>query len=274
MKTNSSLIKIALLSIITCGFVTAHSVWAQAFPDILGQYQGFAQSSAFPTDQHGPAEVTINFAQPAPDSLRFQGRLTIFGRTYDISGNLLTDGTFNFSNGRHGNAALTGAGKWQDLNRGGALALGSYKLGRDEGKLALLRPFADPPSEHAPPYIGGSWGGTVGSTLSITVGTVQWNVQQERSPGGVPSTRFMGQETIDMGTAGRIINDFVGTISDDGGERGIHFVRIANSSRGMLIDGGEVDPPDPDLQPLHAHPVLNFVDGGVDLLSMTLIGLL
>jgi len=91
-------------------------------------------------------------------------------------------------------------------------------------------------------------------------GAVEWKVEQDRTTTGKPGTGFKGQESMDMGAAGIIIRAFVGTIDGQG-----NFVRIGNSDRGMLIDGGKVQPglvkpPDPDLQ---SHTAFIFVDGGV-----------
>jgi hypothetical protein len=220
-------------------------------PNLLGRYRGFSQSVGDPNIR-GPVELNINLqAPPDPD---FQGTITILGITYAIRGEVEANGLFEFSS----RAGVRGTGKWQDLTRGGALMLASYRLSSgDQGKIDVLRGFTDPPEPDTPPDIAGSWFGTFESGLSLTTGAVEWTVQQDRTRRGTPGTEFMGQETMDT-----IIYDFVGTIDGDG-----NFVRIGSSSSGTLIDSGLVEPPEPDLQ---AHSVRNFFDGGVDLVSMTL----
>jgi hypothetical protein len=112
-----------------------------------------------------------------------------------------------------------------------------------------------------PPDIAGDWRGTFQSSLSLMRGSTELRIQQDRTEAGTPGTGFMGQEARDMGTAGIIIYDFVGTIDGLG-----NLVRIG-SARGFMpcIMGGNVQ-----LGELNAHSVQNFFDGGVDLVSVTL----
>jgi hypothetical protein len=153
-----------------------------------------------------------------------------------------------------------------------ALVLATYKFTPlvgpiDQGKVDLLRGFQEPPEPEVPPDIAGSWRGTFESSLSLMRGTDEWMVQQDRTRTGAPGTNFVGQETINVDTGGIIIYGFVGTIDGRG-----NFVRVGNSAHGFIVNGGKfqpglAEPPEPDLQ---AHAVLNFVDGGVDLVSMNL----
>jgi hypothetical protein len=190
---------------------------------------------------------------------------------FTFAGKVDANGIFKVQ-GRGPAGSVAGTGKWQDLTRGGSLVLATYKFTPtvgpiEQGKVDLLRGFQDPPEPEMPPDIAGSWRGTYESSLSLMRGTDERMIQQDRTRTGAPGTGFVGQETMDMGTAGIIIHAFVGTIDGQG-----NFVRIGNSARGMLIDGGKVQPglqtpPEPELQ---SHAVLNFADGGVDLFSIAL----
>jgi hypothetical protein len=255
-----------------CTFLLPGSARAQSrtFPDLLGHYRGFFQSIGDPGIR-GPVELNINFqTPPEPDKQSpsgFAGSLTMGSMLpFSFAGKLDANGIFKFQ-GSGPAGSVTGTGKWQDLTRGGALVLATYKFTPitgpiGQGKVNLLRGFVDPPDPDTPPDIAGSWRGTFESSLSLMTGADEWMVQQDRTRTGMPGTGFMGQETMDI-----IIYDFVGTIDGQG-----NFVRIGNSARGMLIDGGKFHPglqtpPEPELQ---SHTVLNFVDGGVDLVSITL----
>jgi hypothetical protein len=276
MKTNHSLFRIALLLVVGCAFLLPSSVSAQSrtFPNLLGHYRGFSQSIGDP-DARGPVELNINFqAPPDPDKSgsSFSGFLTMGSMLpFSFAGKVDANGIFKFQ-GRGAAGGVTGTGKWQDLTRGGALVLATYKFtpttgAIDQGKVDALRGFVDPPEPETPPDIAGSWRGTFESDLSLMTGADEWVVQQDQTKSGTPSTGFMGQERMDMGAAGIIIYDFVGTIDGQG-----NFVRIGNSARGFMVNGGEAqpglqDPPEPELQ---SHAVLNFVDGGVDVVSMNL----
>jgi hypothetical protein len=179
-------------------------------PNVRGIYRGFFQSVDDP-NVRGPAELNINFQEPPePD---FQGSITILGNTYAITVKVDADGHLKFTS-REG---VTGTGTWQDLTRGGAIVLASYRLSSgDEGKVDVLRGFTDPPEPNRPPDIAGSWRGTIESRLSLMMGKVQWDVQQDRTKTGAPSTGFTGRETVDLGAAGIIIYGFVGTIDGQG----------------------------------------------------------
>jgi hypothetical protein len=87
-----------------------------------------------------------------------------------------------------------------------------------------------------PPNIAGSWHGTVQDALSLTRGTDEWMVQQDRTPNGTLGTGFTGQETVDAGTPAVQLYRFAGTVDAHG-----NFVRIGVSAQGFLIEGGEVE---------------------------------
>jgi hypothetical protein len=246
--------RIALLLVIGGAFLLPGNARAQGrtFPDVLGHYRGFFQSIGDP-DVRGSVELNINFQDPPdPD---FQGSITVLGNTYAIRGEVDNNGNLEFNSDRGG--AIRGEGKWQDLTRGGALLLATYRLSSgDRGKVDVLRNFIDPPEPDTPPDIAGHWRGTFESGLSLMRGADEWLVQQDRTETGAPGTGFMGQETMDTS-----IYDFVGTIDGQG-----NFVRIGNSARGLIVNSGKFhlglqEPPEPDLQ---SHTVLNFVDGGLD----------
>jgi len=229
MKRNYSLslFRIALVLATGCAFFLPVSAPAPTVHiTILQFYLGFSQSIENP-DARGPAALNIPSQTPDGD---FEGFITILGSTYTIRGKVDDDGNLEFNSGRAG--PIKGKGKWQDLTRGGALLLGTYKLSSgDQGKIDLLRKFTPPPDQDTPPDIAGSWPGTFQNILSLMRGTVEWTVQQDRTPTGAPSTGFMGQETMDTS-----MNDFVGTI-DGGG----NFVRIGVSAQGFLIGAGKVE---------------------------------
>jgi hypothetical protein len=227
MKRNYSLFRIAFVSAIGFAFLLPGSARAQMPPDVRGHYRGFSQSSGNP-DNRGPAE--LNIISQTPDG-EFQGSITILGNTHSIHGEV-DPHSIAWVSGSGGIRSIRGEGQWQDLTRGGALILASYRLrSGDHGEVALVQNFTQPPEPEMPPYIAGSWPGTFQNILSLMRGTVEWTVQQDRMPTGAPSTGFMGQETIDTS-----MNDFVGTI-DGGG----NFVRIGVSAQGFLIGAGKVE---------------------------------
>ena len=117
----------------------------------------------------------------------------------------------------------------QDLTRGGALLTGTYRLSSgDQGGIVLLQNFSQPPD---PLDIAGSWNGTFTNVYCLLTGTVEFVIQQDRTPNGTPGTGFMGQETLDA-----MIYDFVGTIDGSG-----NFVRIGVSDEGFVMEGGKVE---------------------------------
>jgi hypothetical protein len=262
MKEITSLVKIAFALVMGCAVLLPGSARAQTFPDVRGHYQGFSQSIGDP-NVRGPAELTINF-QNSPREGDFSGSLTLGGTLFNFAGKVVTSGIFD-GRGAAPAGDIKVKGKWQDLTRGGGLALATYKFTptvgpSDQGEVGLLRGFIEPPEPEMPPDIAGCWSGTFESSLSLMRGTAEWMIQQDRTEAGAPGTSFMGKETMDMGTAGIIINDFVGTIDGQG-----KMVRVGLSVRGFVICGGKVASGE-----VRAHSVRNFVDGGVDLVSMSL----
>jgi hypothetical protein len=194
-------------------------------------YLGFSQSIVNP-DTLGPAALNIPTQTPEGD---FQGFITILGNTYSIRGKVDDNGNLDFTSGRGG--PIKGTGKWQDLTRGGALLLATYKLASgDQGQVNFLRKFQQPPDPDMPPDISGSWRGTFESSLSLMGGTTELMIQQDRTETGVPGTGFTGQETTDAGTPAVILYQFAGTIDAQG-----NFVRIGVSDRGFVIEGGKVE---------------------------------
>src|SRR5262249_16766514 len=157
------------------------------------------------------------------------GVFTILGNTYSVRGDVDANGTVQFTTGRRGD--VRGTGKLQDLTRGGALLLATYKLtSGDQGQVNFLRNFNQPP-DPAPPDIAGSYRGTFENPLSLMRGAFEWMVQQDRTPTGAHGTGFRGQETI-----GTTMNDFVGTIDGQG-----NFVRISVSAGEFFVGGGKIE---------------------------------
>ncbi len=234
----------------------------------LGHYRGFSQSIIDPKVCR-PVELNIQSVEPPErDKSRssFSGSLTMGNMLpFSVAGKVDAKGIFKFE-GRGAAGVVSSTGKWQALTRGGVLVLATYKFTPttgpiDQGKVDVLLGFQEPPEPDTPPDIAGSWRGTFKSSLSLMTGAAEWMIQQDRTRAGAPSTRFKGQESMDMGAAGIIIHAFVGTIDGQG-----NFVRIGNSARGFIVSSGKVqpglaEPPDPELQ---SHTVLNFVDGGMD----------
>jgi hypothetical protein len=267
MKRRDFPFGIALVVTVGFGFLLPGTSWAQtteAFPNLLGAYRGFSQSIGNP-EVRGSVELMITAQNPPPDT-DFSGFLTMGSLLpFLFAGKVDADGIFKFrGNGPAG--SVTGTGKWQDLTRGGALVLATYKFTprvgpTDQGKVDLLRNFTPPPDSDMPPDIAGDWRGIFQSSLSLMTGSTELRIQQDRTEAGTSGTGFMGQEARDMGTAGIIIYDFVGTIDGLG-----NLVRIG-SARGFMpcYMGGNVQ-----LGELNAHSVQNFFDGGVDLVSATL----
>ena len=262
-------IALALTLVLACTLSDLAWAQARALPSVSGHYRGLFQSIGDP-NVRGPVELTINFQDPPdPD---FSGSLMLGSMLpFTFRGKVDADGLLKFT-GRGPAGSVTGTGRWQDLTRGGALSLASYKFTPtagpvDQGNVRLLRGFQDPPEPESPPDISGSWRGTFESGLTLVTGAGAWTVQQDRSKSGAPGTAFSGQESLDMGPAGIIINDFVGTIDGLG-----NLVRVGLSARGFVICGskvstGLVDPPVPDV---HGHGVLDLVHGGIDLISLAL----
>jgi hypothetical protein len=231
MKRNYSLFRIALVLATGGAFLLPVSAPAPTVDIIITQaYFGFSQSIGNP-DALGP--VDLNIPTQTPDGA-WQGVITILGNTYAIMGKVDNSGNVKFSSGRVG---VTGTGKWQDLTRGGALLFATYKLSSgDQGKIELLRKFAQPPpGNDTPPDIAGSWGGTFENILSLMRGTVEWDVQQDLTETGAPGTGFTGQERI-MSTPAIQLYQFAGAIDGQG-----NFVRIGVSSQGFLIEGGKFE---------------------------------
>ena len=264
MKRNYSLslFRIALVLATGCAFLLPVSAPAPTVDIIISQfYLGFSQSFGDPT-LRGP--VALNIPTQTPDGA-WEGVITILGNTYSIKGKVDNNGNLDFTSGRAG--PIKGTGKWQDLTRGGALLFATYKLSSgDQGEVYLLRNFTQPPPEgDTPPDIAGSWRGTFESSLSLMRGTTELMIQQDRTATGAPGTGFMGQETLDTGAGGILINDFVGTIDGQG-----NFVRIGGTSAGpgsvqnrpMIYQGsGKVEPGAVEFR---ANSILYFVDGGQD----------
>jgi hypothetical protein len=231
MKRNYSLFRIALVLATGGAFLLPVSAPAPTVDIIISQfYLGFSQSFGDP-NQLGP--VDLNIPSQTQDGA-WEGVITILGNTYTIKGKVDNNGNVKFSSGHVG---VTGTGKWQDLTRGGALLLATYKLSSgDQGKIELLRKFSPPPDQDTPPDIAGHWGGTVENKLSLMRGTTEWDVQQDRTSTGMPGTGFTGQETINPGTPAIVLYDFAGAIDGQG-----NFVRIGVAAQGFVIEGGKVE---------------------------------
>jgi len=120
----------------------------------LGHYRGFSQSIRDPK-LRGPVELNINSIDPPePDKSRssFSGSLTMGSMLpLSVAGKVDANGIFKFQGrGDAGGVAITG--KWQDLTRGGALVLATYKFTPttgpiDQGKVDVLLGFQVPPPE-------------------------------------------------------------------------------------------------------------------------------
>jgi hypothetical protein len=232
MKRNYSLFRIALVLATGCAFLLPVSAPAPTVQLTITQfYLGFSQSFGDP-NQLGP--VDLNIPTQTQDGA-WEGVITILGNTYTIKGKVDNNGNLDFTSGRAG--PIKGTGKWQDLTRGGALLLATYKLSSGEqGKIELLRKFAQPPPDQdTPPDIAGSWRGTFESSLSLMRGTVEWDVQQDLTETGASGTGFTGQERI-MSTPAIQLYQFAGAIDGQG-----NFVRIGVSSQGFLIEGGKFE---------------------------------
>ena len=129
MKRSDFPFGIALVVTVGCGFLLPGTSWAQtteAFPNVLGAYRGFSQSIGDPNIR-GPVELMITAQNPPPDT-DFSGFLTMGSLLpFLFTGKVDADGIFKFrGNGPAG--SVTGTGKWQDLTRGGALVLATYKF--------------------------------------------------------------------------------------------------------------------------------------------------
>jgi hypothetical protein len=229
MKRNYSLFRIAFVLAIGVALLLPCNGWAGtsclagSSGGAFSLNAGFWQSAT--PSAHGPAALTIT----PQGGNEWTGLFTIQDITYSVTGATDANGNLKFSSGRTG---VKGTGKLQDLTRGGALLRGTYKLtSGDKGKIELLQNFTQPPDPEMPPDIDGSWLGTFDNVLCLMTGTVEWLVHQDRTPTGVPSTAFTGQETIET-----IIYDFVGTIDGEG-----NFVRIGVSELGFIIEGGKVE---------------------------------
>ena len=231
MKRNYSLFRIALVLATGGAFLLPVSAPAPTVDIIISQfYLGFSQSIVNP-DARGP--VALNIPSQTPDGA-WEGVITILGNTYTIRGKVDNNGNLEFNSGRTG--PIKGTGKWQDLTRGGALLVASYKLSSgDQGEVSLLRKFSPPPDQDTPPDIAGPWRGTFENNLSLMRGTVEWDVQQDRTETGAPGTGFTGQERI-MATPAIQLYQFAGTIDAHG-----NFVRIGVSAQGFVIEGGKVE---------------------------------
>lgn len=231
MKRNYSLFRIALVLATGCAvFLPVNAPAPTVHITIPQFYLGFSQSIENP-DAGGPAALNIPSQTPDGD---FQGFITILGSTYTIRGKVDDDGNLEFNSGRAG--PIKGKGKWQDLTRGAALLQGTYKLSSgDQGKVDLLRNFTQPSEPEMPPDIAGFWRGTLDSVLPSMTTTVEWMIQQDRTPTGAPGTGFMGQEMI-----GTMVNDFVGTI--DGGSAGdptwFYVDKVSSGSGPRRVIGG------------------------------------
>jgi hypothetical protein len=176
MRRNHFPFGIALAVTVGCGFllpVTSGAQTTETFPDVLGAYRGFSQSVGDPQIR-GPVELVITAQNPPPDN-DFSGFLTLGSLLpFLFAGKVDADGIFKFR-GSGPAGSVTGTGKWQDLTRGGALVLATYKftprVGRtDKGKVDLLRNFSPPPDDGMPPDIAGDLRGTFASSLSLKTG--------------------------------------------------------------------------------------------------------
>jgi hypothetical protein len=246
MKRNYSLFRVALFLATGCAVLLPLSAPAPTVQlTILQPYLGFSQSFRDP-NVRGPAQLIVT-SQVGDD---WTGLLTIYGNTYSIKGKVDANGNLKFTSGRAGE--INGDGKWQDLTRGGALIFGSYKLASgDQGQVNFLGNFSQPAEPEMPPNIAGSWRGTVQDVLSLTRGTDEWMVQQDRTPNGTLGTRFTGQETVDAGTPAVQLYQFAGTVDAHG-----NFVRIGVSAQGFLTEGGKLESGE-----LTGQSCLDFVDG-------------
>ena len=230
MRRNYSLLRIAFALVTACAFFLPVRAPAPTVDIIITQfYLGFSQSIGDP-GLRGPA--ALNIPSQTSDG-QFQGFITILGNTYSITGKVDNNGAVKFTS----RAGLTGTGKWQDLTRGGALILASYKLSSgDQGKIDLLRNFTQPPDPGMPPDIAGSWRGTFQNVLSLMGGTFERTIQQDRMPNGVLGTGFMGDGLLLDVVLGPRLYHFVGTVD---GQR--NFVSIGVSDQGFLIEGGKFE---------------------------------
>ena len=230
MRRNYPLFRIAFALVTACAFLLPVTAPAPTVGIMITQfYLGFSQSIGDP-NQRGPA--ALNIPSQTSDG-NFQGFITILGNTYSITGKVDNNGEVKFTS----RAGLTGTGKWQDLTRGGALLLATYKLSSGEqGKVILLRKFSQPPEPEMPLDISGSWRGTFENSLSLMTATDELTIQQDRTPSGTPETGFTGQETMDGGTPAVVLYQFAGTVDGHG-----NFVRIGVSDQGFLIEGGKVE---------------------------------
>jgi hypothetical protein len=125
MKRNYSLslFRIALVLATGGAFLLPVSAPAPTVHITIPQfYLGFSQSIGDP-NQLGP--VDLNIPTQTQDGAR-EGVITILGNTYSIRGKVDDNGNLEFNSGRAG--PIKGKGKWQDLTRGGALILATYKL--------------------------------------------------------------------------------------------------------------------------------------------------
>jgi hypothetical protein len=231
MKRNYSLFRVALVLATGGAFLLPGSARTQVPPDVRGHYGGFSQSSGNP-DNRGPAELNILSQTPGGE---FQGSITILGNTHSIHGEVDAHG-IAWVSGFGGVRSVKGEGKWQDLTRGGALIFGSYKLASgDQGQVNFLRKFQQPPEPDTPPDIAGFWRGTFENILSLMRGTVEWDVQQDRTETGAPGTGFTGQERI-AATPAIQLYQFAGAIDGQG-----NFVRVGVSVEGFIIEGGKFE---------------------------------
>jgi hypothetical protein len=239
MRRNYSLPRITLVLATACAVFLPGSGQAQEVV-FVGTYNGFSHGGA--GNDRFLLKTFINGT----------GLITILGNTYSIRYEVDNNGNLEFNSGRAG--PIKGTGKWQDLTRGGALIIGTYKLSSgDQGKIEALRNFTPPPDPDTPPDIAGHWGGTFESVLSLMRGTVEWDVQQDLTETGAPGTGFTGQERI-MSTPAVQLYQFAGAIDAQG-----NFVRIGVSAQGFVIEGGKFE-----AGQLTGQSVRNFADGGQD----------
>jgi hypothetical protein len=232
MKRNYSLLRIALVLAAVGAFLLPVNAPAPTVDITITQfYLGFPQSIVNP-GAHGPA--ALNIPLQTQDGA-WEGVITILGNTYTIRGKADNNGNLEFNSGRTG--PIKGTGKWQDLTRGGALILGSYKLSSgDQGQFNFLRKFQQPPEPDMPPDISGSWRGTFTNILSLMTGSEESTIQQDRTATGLTGTGFTGDGLLLDVILGPRLYHFVGTI-DGGG----NFVRIGVAAQGFVIEGGKVE---------------------------------
>ena len=234
MRRNYSLFRIALLLVIGGAFLLPRNCRADG-TSCLGLSSGgsFSLNAGFwqaaSPSQRGPAALTIVLQE----NNKLTGLFTIQGNTYSVTGDWDANGNLEFRSGRTG---VRGAGKLQDLTRGGALFQGSFKFSSGEkGKVILLQNFTQPP-DPGPPDIAGSWRGTFTNILCLLAGTDELTIQQDRTPAGAPGTGFAGQETRNGGTPAVQLYQFAGTVDGQG-----NFVRIGVSDQGFFIEGGKFE---------------------------------